>query len=86
MPARTRKIAIDQASRDKIKTTQLINRLTGHALGTLRDPKTKKKVELTTSQVKAIEVLLAKTMPNLQSISGNLNHHITHEQALDELE
>lgn len=49
----------DQHTRDKIKTSQLINRLTKHALEDL---------ELSTSQVKAIEVLLRKTLPDLKAL------------------
>jgi len=46
--------------RAKIQTSQLINRLTDHALGT---------VELTATQVRAIEILIRKTLPDLQAIS-----------------
>ena len=45
--------------REKIKTSQLINRLTEHAFGN---------VEMTPSQVRAIEVLLKKTLPDLSSV------------------
>ena len=45
--------------RDKIQATQLIKRLTSHALG---------EIELTSTQVRAIEILLNKSVPNLQSI------------------
>jgi hypothetical protein len=44
--------------RDKIKTSQLINRLENHAL---------EELDLKPSQIKAIEILLNKTLPNLQS-------------------
>jgi len=37
----------------------LLNRLSAHALGEL---------ELTTSQIKAIEILIRKTMPDLQAM------------------
>lgn len=50
----------DQKTRDRIKTSQLINRLTDHALG---------KIDLVATQVRAIEVLLKKTVPDLQAIS-----------------
>lgn len=61
--------------RAKIKTSQLINRLQDHALG---------KVDLTTTQIKAIEVLIRKTLPDLSAteLSGNIG---IHEQALDAL-
>jgi len=43
----------DQKTREKIQTSQLINRLTDHAL---------KNLELSSSQVKAIEILLRKNI------------------------
>ena len=46
--------------RAKIQTSQLINRLTDHALGV---------VELSATQVRAIEVLIRKTLPDLQAVS-----------------
>ncbi len=78
MAARIRRVELSEEWRRKIQTSMLINRLTDHALG---------KVELTSSQVKAIEILIRKTLPDLQAISldGNLNL-TAHEQALDELE
>ena len=45
--------------RRKIQTSQLINRLTDHALGT---------VELSNTQVRAIEILLKKSIPDLSSV------------------
>lgn len=45
--------------RAKIQTSQLINRLTDHAHG---------KVELTNTQVRAIEILLKKTIPDLSAV------------------
>ena len=50
-----------EAVREKIQTTQLLNRLQAYALGD-------KKVKLTGSELKAIEMLLDKTLPNLASI------------------
>lgn len=64
MAARTRRIAIDENTRAKIQGTQLINRLTNHALG---------EVELSTSQVRAIEILLKKVLPDLQSIEVDMD-------------
>ena len=46
--------------RAKIQTSQLVNRLTDHALGT---------IELSPTQVRAIEILIKKTLPDLQSIT-----------------
>lgn len=45
--------------RAKIQTSQLINRLENHALGVL---------DLTPTQIKAIEVLIRKTLPDLSSV------------------
>lgn len=45
--------------RAKIQASQLINRLTDHALG---------KVDLSPTQVKAIEVLLKKSVPDLSAV------------------
>ncbi len=44
--------------RDKIQSSQLINRLQNHADG---------KVELTATQVQSIRILLDKALPNLQA-------------------
>lgn len=45
--------------RDKIQASQLINRLQNHALGELA---------LEQSQIKAIEILLRKSIPDLSAI------------------
>ena len=45
--------------RDKIQASQLINRLENHALGEL---------ELSQTQIKAIEILLRKTLPDLSAV------------------
>lgn len=45
--------------RSKIQTSQLINRLTEHALGN---------VELSPTQVRAIEILIKKTLPDLSAV------------------
>ena len=50
---------ITEAHREKIKTTQLINRLNKIGLG---------EVEATSVQMRAIEVALKKSVPDLQSI------------------
>jgi hypothetical protein len=67
MAARSVKIRHDDQTRAKIKTSQLINRLTDHVLGT---------VEMTASQVRAAEILLSKTLPSLASVehSGEVSH------------
>jgi hypothetical protein len=63
--------------RDRIQTSMLINRLTGHAEGN---------VDLQPTQVKAIEILLRKTLPDLQAIEGNFSVHVRQEDALGSLE
>lgn len=57
MAARLNKRLATQ-TRDAIQTSMLIKRLTDHVLGD---------VELSTSQVRGIEVLLKKTLPDLKS-------------------
>jgi hypothetical protein len=71
MAARRVKLRHDDETRARIQTSQLINRLTSHALGRL-------KKELSASQVKAIEILLRKTLPDLATIEmrGNDDHPI----------
>jgi hypothetical protein len=46
--------------RAKIQTSQLINRLENHALGEL---------DLSATQIKAIEVLIRKTLPDLSAVA-----------------
>lgn len=46
--------------RKKIQASQLLNRLTDHAFG---------EVELSQSQIKAIEILLKKSLPDLTSVT-----------------
>lgn len=58
MPARTRKVRHDDLTRARIKTTQLINRLSDHVLGV---------VDLKPTQVTAALGLLKKTLPDLTS-------------------
>ena len=58
MAARLNKLHQDDV-RKKIQTSQLLNRLTDHALG---------EIELSNTQVRAIEILLKKSIPDLQSI------------------
>jgi hypothetical protein len=51
--------------RAKIQTSQLLNRLSDHALG---------KVELSATQVRAIEVLIKKTLPDLSAMDLTATH------------
>jgi len=56
----TRKIlSHDTQTREKIRTSQLINRLEKHAFG---------EIELSATQVRAIEILIKKTLPDLVAI------------------
>ena len=45
--------------RRKIQSSQLINRLTNHAIG---------EIDLTPTQIKAIEILLRKSIPDLAAV------------------
>jgi hypothetical protein len=58
MAERLRKMHQDDV-RLKIKTSQLLNRLSDHALNGL---------EMSATQIRAIEVLLKKVLPDLQAI------------------
>ena len=49
----------DDRTRAKIQTSQLLNRLFSHANG---------EVEMTATQVRAAEVLLKKTLPDLSAV------------------
>jgi septum formation inhibitor-activating ATPase MinD len=72
MAARLRKLHQDDV-RSKIQTSQLINRLTDHAVSD--------KPLLDASQVRAIDILLKKVLPDLQSVehSGDDENPVTHE-------
>lgn len=48
-----------QKVRDRIRVSMLVKRLTDHAVG---------KVEMSPTQVKAVEVLLKKSLPDLAAI------------------
>jgi hypothetical protein len=52
--------------RQRIRTSMLLNRLTAHALGE-PDPQTGKPVELSATQIRAIEILLKKSLPDLSA-------------------
>lgn len=70
MAARINKLHQDSV-RAKIQASQLVNRLTDHALGL---------TELKNSQIKAIEILLKKTIPDLSSVElkGDGDNPIVH--------
>lgn len=52
----------------KIKTSQLINRLQGFVLGE-GDPKTGEPIVIDNNRLKAIEILLRKSLPDLSSVT-----------------
>lgn len=54
--------------RDKIKTSQLINRLQDFVLGGA-DPKTGDPIDIDPQRLKAIEILLRKALPDLSSVT-----------------
>src|SRR5262245_26058831 len=60
--------------REKIRASQLVNRLQNHALGLL-------KPELTISQVRAIEILLRKCVPDLAA--AEIKAQITHRYVVE---
>ena len=59
MAARIHKDHLQQ-TRDKIQTTQLLKRLQDHALGS---------VDIEPSRIRAIEILLRKTLPDLSQVA-----------------
>jgi hypothetical protein len=77
MAARVNKIRHDDETRAKIQTSQLINRLTGHALG---------EIDLAPTQVKSIEILLRKTLPDLSAVEHGGDMTLRHEDALEQLD
>lgn len=58
--------------REKIKTSQLVNRLQDFVLGG-KDPKTGDPIEIDPQRMKAIEILLRKSLPDLSSVDINAN-------------
>lgn len=65
-----KQLSHDTKTREKIQTSQLINRLQQNAFG---------EIELTQSQQRSIEVLLKKTLPDLQAIehTGSVEQNVT---------
>ena len=62
MGTRKRRYLIDPATREKIKTTQLLNALQDHALGLRRR-------NMASSQIRAAEIVLRKSMPDLATVT-----------------
>ena len=67
MAARKNRVTLNEKWRERIQISMLVNRLTNHALG---------KVNLTQTQVRAIEILLRKVAPDLSAVdhSGEVAH------------
>lgn len=59
MAARSSKVLLHEQWREKIQASMLLNRLRDHALG---------KCDMSPTQVRAAEVLLRKTLPDLSSV------------------
>lgn len=86
MPARVNRIQLNEKHREAIRTSQLLNRLQSYALNEV-DPQSGKPIEMKSTQVKAIEVLLDRVLPKMQSVEGGLDlTHKKHEDAIGELE
>lgn len=66
MAARLRKSHQDDV-RTKIQVSQLLNRLQNHAFG---------EVELNATQLRAIEILLKKTLPDLSQVDANVKGEV----------
>ena len=59
MPARTRKVKLDQKHKDSIRASQLLNRLTAHALND---------VPMSNSQVNAADKALSYLRPKMAAV------------------
>jgi len=58
MAARKRKVTLGPEWREKIRASMLINRLQNHVIG---------RIEMSSTQLRAAEVLLKKTLPDLSA-------------------
>ena len=63
MAARTRKISLSDRWKSKIKVSMLMNRLVDHGDG---------KIELSQTQVRAIEIVLSKLVPTLAATTSDV--------------
>ena len=64
MAARTRKVRHDAETRQKIQTSQLVNRLTDHVFG---------RAEMSKTQVTAALGLLKKSLPDLATVESKIS-------------
>jgi hypothetical protein len=67
MPARKRKIRMDDITRTRIQGTQIIKRLQAHVFGELK---------LSITQIRAAEILLRKVLPDL--VAADIGGYIVH--------
>ncbi len=76
MAARTRRVELDKQWRERIQTSMLLNRLQNHVAG---------KLKLTATQIKAAEILLRKSVPDLSSttIGGDPDNPLAVIDAVD---
>lgn len=67
MAARTSKTELHEKWREKIRVSMLLNRLRNHVLG---------RIDMSPTQLRAAEILLKKTMPDLASVEhkGEIEH------------
>lgn len=56
----------DEQTRSRIQTTKICQRVQDHALG---------QIEMTATQLKAAEILLRKTLPDVSSITHSGDQH-----------
>ena len=63
MAARTRKVSLSDRWKSKIKVSMLMNRLVAHGDG---------KIELSQTQVRAIEIVLSKLVPTLAATTSDV--------------
>jgi hypothetical protein len=68
MAAPTLNRAHQKDIREKIKTSQLVNRLQDFVLDGV-DPKTGNPIEIDSARLKAIEILLRKSLPDLSAVT-----------------
>lgn len=77
MPARKR-LDLSAKTRERIKVSMIVNRLQSHVMG---------EVEMSSTQLQAARILLAKALPDLQSIehSGQISTKSITEMTDEEL-
>jgi len=64
----------DELTRAKIQTSQLVNLLQSYATGG-KDPKTHQPVQIDKGRLKAIEILLRKSLPDLSAQTVDATVH-----------